>query len=88
LVFWNLAGRVRLANKASVQGREQRVALLRDRGFTGLERWLTLRHGTGIGRDDLIDAWPARWRRAIAHSASAAEKSIRAGCGWRSTIEE
>ena len=56
LVFWNLAGRVRLANKASVQGREQRVALLRDRGFTGLERWLTLRHGTGIGRDDLIDA--------------------------------
>ena len=56
LIFWNLAGRVRLANKTSVQGREQRVALLRDRGFTKVERWLTLRHGTGIGRDDLIDA--------------------------------
>ncbi|AWM07100.1 DUF429 domain-containing protein [Bradyrhizobium symbiodeficiens] len=56
LIFWNLAGRVRLANKTSVQGREQRVALLRDRGFTKVERWLMLRHGTGIGRDDLIDA--------------------------------
>ncbi|WP_339039048.1 DUF429 domain-containing protein [Bradyrhizobium symbiodeficiens] len=56
LIFWNLAGRVRLANKTSAQGREQRVALLRAWGFTKVEKWLTLRHGTGIGRDDLIDA--------------------------------
>lgn len=56
LIFWNLAGRVRLERKTSQQGREQRIALLRARGFTKVERWLTLRHGTGIGRDDLIDA--------------------------------
>ncbi|PIT05922.1 hypothetical protein TSA1_06265 [Bradyrhizobium nitroreducens] len=56
LVFWNLAGQVRLEPKTSPRGREQRIALLRDRGFTKIERWLTLRHGTGIGRDDLIDA--------------------------------
>ncbi|MBR0990536.1 DUF429 domain-containing protein [Bradyrhizobium japonicum] len=56
LIFWNLAGQVRLAKKTSAQGREQRVALLKARGFTEVERWLTLRHGTGIGRDDLIDA--------------------------------
>lgn len=56
LVFWNLAGRVRLAKKASALGRKQRVALLAQRGFTRLPKWLTQRHGTGIGRDDLIDA--------------------------------
>jgi predicted RNase H-like nuclease len=56
LIFWNLAGCVRLEPKTSPRGREQRVALLRDRGFTEIERWLTLRYGTGIGRDDLIDA--------------------------------
>lgn len=56
LIFWNLAGRVRLATKTSAEGREQRIALLAQRGFTRLPRWLTQRHGTGIGRDDLIDA--------------------------------
>ncbi|MDE5441760.1 DUF429 domain-containing protein [Bradyrhizobium sp. CSA207] len=56
LVFWNLAGRVRLDSKNSVRGREQRSALLEQRGFTRLPKWLTQRHGTGIGRDDLIDA--------------------------------
>lgn len=56
LVFWNLAGRIRLAKKTSAQGREQRIALLSARGFTRIEEWLTRRHGTGIGRDDLIDA--------------------------------
>ncbi|MET4385025.1 putative RNase H-like nuclease [Bradyrhizobium sp. F1.4.3] len=56
LIFWNLAGRVRLDSKTSAQGREQRIALLEQRGFTRLPRWLTQRHGTGIGRDDLIDA--------------------------------
>jgi predicted RNase H-like nuclease len=56
LIFWNLAGQIRLEPKASARGREQRIQLLRDRGFTKIERWLTLRYGTGIGRDDLIDA--------------------------------
>jgi predicted RNase H-like nuclease len=56
LIFWNLAGRVRLDPKTSPRGREQRIALLKDRGFARIERWLTLRHRTGIGRDDLIDA--------------------------------
>ena len=56
LIFWNLAGRVRLDRKTSAQGREQRIALLAQRGFSRLPKWLTLRHGTGIGRDDLIDA--------------------------------
>lgn len=56
LIFWNLAGCVRLATKTSAQGREQRIALLVQRGFTRLPQWLTQRHGTGIGRDDLIDA--------------------------------
>ncbi|MGX4805307.1 DUF429 domain-containing protein [Bradyrhizobium guangdongense] len=56
LIFCNLAGRGRLAKKTSVEGREQRIALLTQRGFTRLRQWLTQRHGTGIGRDDLIDA--------------------------------
>ncbi|WP_441232695.1 DUF429 domain-containing protein [Bradyrhizobium sp. 1200_D9_N1_1] len=56
LIFWNLAGRLRLESKGSAHGREQRIALLEQRGFTRLRKWLTQRHGTGIGRDDLIDA--------------------------------
>ncbi|OAF09874.1 hypothetical protein AYJ54_11755 [Bradyrhizobium centrolobii] len=56
LIFWNLAGRVRLEPKTSAHGRAQRIALLKQRGFTRLRKWLTQRHGTGIGRDDLIDA--------------------------------
>lgn len=56
LIFWNLAGRVHLARKTSAQGREQRIALLEQHGFSRLQKWLTQRHGTGIGRDDLIDA--------------------------------
>lgn len=56
LIFWNLAGQVRLAKKTSAEGREQRITLLAQRGFTRLPKWLTQRHGTGIGRDDLIDA--------------------------------
>jgi predicted RNase H-like nuclease len=56
LIFWNLAGEVRLAKKTSAEGREQRIALLAQRGFTRLPKWLTQRQGTGIGRDDLIDA--------------------------------
>ncbi|WP_431202808.1 DUF429 domain-containing protein [Bradyrhizobium betae] len=56
LIFWNLADEVRLEPKTSPQGRKQRIELLQGRGFTKIERWLTLRYGTGIGRDDLIDA--------------------------------
>ncbi|MCK1710106.1 MULTISPECIES: DUF429 domain-containing protein [unclassified Bradyrhizobium] len=56
LIFWNLAGRMRLDSKTSASGREQRSALLQERGFTRLPKWLTQRHRTGIGCDDLIDA--------------------------------
>lgn len=56
LIFWNLAGQVRLDSKISARGREQRIGLLVNRGFTKLPKWLTQRHGTRIGRDDLIDA--------------------------------
>lgn len=56
LIFWNLAGRAHLARKTSAQGREQRIALLERRGFMRLPKWLAHRYGTGIGRDDLIDA--------------------------------
>ena len=37
-------------------GRHQRIALVRQSGFTAVDRWLGQRHGTGIGRDDLLDA--------------------------------
>lgn len=56
LIFWNLAGQVLLGKKTSAKGREQRIALLVQHGLTRLPKWLTQRRGTGIGRDDLIDA--------------------------------
>ncbi|MCP3469425.1 DUF429 domain-containing protein [Bradyrhizobium sp. CCGUVB1N3] len=56
LIFWNLAGERRLEPKTSAAGREQRLEFLETRGFTKVRKWLTQRHGTGIGRDDLIDA--------------------------------
>ena len=56
LIFWNLAGGQKLERKTTAHGREQRVRLLAERGFAKLGKWLALRHGTGIGRDDLIDA--------------------------------
>lgn len=56
LIFWNLAGQVLLGKKTSAKDREQRIALLVQHGFTCLPKWLTQRHGTGIGRDDLVDA--------------------------------
>jgi hypothetical protein len=42
--------------REKARGREQRIRLLTERGFVKLTKWLTQRHGTGIGRDDLIDA--------------------------------
>lgn len=56
LIFWNLAGKKKLESKKSALGCEQRVELLKARGFGELRRWLKLRERTGIGRDDLIDA--------------------------------
>ncbi|MBR0713699.1 DUF429 domain-containing protein [Bradyrhizobium liaoningense] len=56
LIFWNLAGERKLEPKTSAAGREQRLELLAARGFAKVRKWLTLRHGTGIGRDDIIDA--------------------------------
>jgi predicted RNase H-like nuclease len=56
LVFRRLCNRFRLDGKKSAQGRDQRLKLLADRGFVKVSKWLSQRHGTGIGRDDLIDA--------------------------------
>jgi predicted RNase H-like nuclease len=56
LIFLNLNKQTRLEGKKSERGREQRLRLLAQRGFVKLSTWLTQRRGTGIGRDDLIDA--------------------------------
>jgi predicted RNase H-like nuclease len=46
----------KLAGKKTELGRSERITLLKDSGFTKIEKWLNHRFGTGIGRDDLIDA--------------------------------
>jgi hypothetical protein len=56
LIFRKLGNPLRLQGKKSALGRDQRIKLLADRGFVKLSKWLTQRYGTGIGRDDLIDA--------------------------------
>jgi len=56
LIFRRLANHVCLATKKSALGREQRIKLLAALGFAKLPKWLTQRYGTGIARDDLIDA--------------------------------
>jgi predicted RNase H-like nuclease len=56
LIFRNFGNQLRLGGKKSARGRDQRIRLLTDRGFVKLSKWLTQRYGTGIGRDDLIDA--------------------------------
>ena len=56
LIFRNLGKQIRLDGKKSERGREQRLKLLAVRGFVKLSSWLSQRYGTGIGRDDLIDA--------------------------------
>lgn len=45
-----------LARKKTEEGRVQRVNILKRLGFTCIDMMLEQRHGTGIGRDDLIDA--------------------------------
>jgi predicted RNase H-like nuclease len=56
LIFRKLGHQLRLQGKKSESGRDQRIKLLADRGFVKLSGWLAQRYGTGIGRDDLIDA--------------------------------
>jgi predicted RNase H-like nuclease len=56
LIFQKLSGSPRLEGKKSERGRDQRINLLAERGFSKVSKWLTQRWGTGIGRDDLIDA--------------------------------
>lgn len=55
LIFWRMAGRV-LDSKKTQQGRNDRIELLESNGIKEVRRWLAERRGTGIGRDDLIDA--------------------------------
>jgi predicted RNase H-like nuclease len=56
LIFRKLNNERRLEGKKSEPGRDQRIELLIGRGFVKLSKWLAQRYGTGIGRDDLIDA--------------------------------
>jgi predicted RNase H-like nuclease len=56
LIFFKLNNHLRLEPKNSEAGRNERIKILIDRGFVKIARWLTQRYGTGIGRDDLIDA--------------------------------
>jgi predicted RNase H-like nuclease len=56
LIFRKLGNRLRLQGKKTELGRDQRIKLLADQGFVKLSSWLAQRYGTGIGRDDLIDA--------------------------------
>jgi len=55
LIFWRLAGRV-LESKNTAKGRMERVKILEENGIGRIRPWLRQRYGTGIGRDDLIDA--------------------------------
>lgn len=56
LIFFRLNGEIPLESKKSAAGRERRVGILRKHGFGEISYWLTQRHGTGIGSDDLLDA--------------------------------
>jgi predicted RNase H-like nuclease len=56
VIFWKLSHQLRLQGKKSAPGRDRRIKLLAENGFVKLSRWLMQRHGTGIARDDLIDA--------------------------------
>jgi predicted RNase H-like nuclease len=56
LIFRKLGNQLASAGKKSAAGRDQRIELLTERGFAGISKWLAQRRGTGVGRDDLIDA--------------------------------
>ena len=55
LFFRRIAGPV-LESKKTEAGRRQRISILKQHGLGIVTDWLTQRRGTGIGRDDLIDA--------------------------------
>ena len=56
LIFRDRNNGTPLESKKSPKGRAQRIKLLKKLGFTTIEAMLDQRSGTGIGRDDLIDA--------------------------------
>jgi Spx/MgsR family transcriptional regulator len=56
LIFWSRNDRQKLPYKKSEAGRLKRVEILRRLGFARIEQMLAWRFGTGICRDDLIDA--------------------------------
>ena len=56
LVFRRLNKERILCSKKSSEGRNRRVSLLEEMGFTRVREWLGERYRTGIGRDDLVDA--------------------------------
>ncbi|MGF1612177.1 MAG: DUF429 domain-containing protein, partial [Kiloniellales bacterium] len=56
LVFHRLNGWRPLPPKRSAEGQQQRLALLRDAGLTGLEPWLDHFPRKLAARDDVIDA--------------------------------
>jgi predicted RNase H-like nuclease len=56
LVFWRLNGNQQLPSKKTTEGHSRRIELLKERGISRIEEWLAQRRGTGIRRDDLIDA--------------------------------
>jgi predicted RNase H-like nuclease len=56
LIFLRCNGGKRLPYKKSDAGRRARIEILLESGFTRIEQMLGWRFGTGIGRDDLIDA--------------------------------
>jgi len=56
LIFWGRNDCRKLPYKKSDAGRRKRVEILRKLGFTRIGQMLAWRFGTGIGRDDLIDA--------------------------------
>jgi predicted RNase H-like nuclease len=56
LVFWRLNRKQTLPNKKTPEGRLRRIELVEEYGISRIKEWLDQRHGTGIRRDDLIDA--------------------------------
>jgi predicted RNase H-like nuclease len=55
LIFWRMAGRV-LESKNTAKGLAERVKILEEHGIERVRLWLGQRHGTGIRKDDLVDA--------------------------------
>src|SRR6516164_7522847 len=56
LVFWRLNRKQTLPIKKTPEGRLRRIELVEEYGISRIKEWLDQRHGTGIRRDDLIDA--------------------------------